>query len=127
MGAYLREVQQGDSCKGMKNLAAKTLNGYMASAETWWHNVTGYHIPLYENHPGKKEPQLVKFIADIFEQRRAWSQPKQKREPFTYAMFEALAVHIEAQICPRWFLLPIRYFRGVRLVSTQPPHRLTRR
>ena len=38
---------------------------------------------------------MVKFIADIFEQRRAWNQPKQKREPFTYKMFEALAIHIE--------------------------------
>jgi len=96
MGSYLRCVNLGASCRGHKNLTEKTLVGYMNSGNEAWQQLTGWHIPLYQPAGHKKEPQLHRFVADIMDQRRAWKQPKQKREPYTFAMFEALAKHLGA-------------------------------
>jgi len=49
------------------------------------------YVPLYEPTAGKTQQKLVTFLADILEQRRAWKQPKQKKEPYMYEMFVALS------------------------------------
>jgi len=91
-GAYIREVNLGlAGCQNKSNVAEKTLNGYLKSISTWWRQYTGQHMPLYQQLPNKKEPQLDPFLEDIIAQRRAWKEPKQKREPFTDVMFLALA------------------------------------
>jgi len=95
---FLRSLRQlGDSIKGKENLAEKTLIGYMNLAAALYHEVTGKWVPLYEPlQPGKKAT-LVPYIRDILQQRSAWKQPKQKQEPQTYEMFEALACYLDHQ------------------------------
>ena len=69
----------------------------MNSAATLYQYVSGNKVHLYEPlQPGKK-PSLIPFIRDIIQQRTNWKQPKQKREPYTYAMFEALSRYLCAR------------------------------
>jgi len=75
-------------------MAEKTLGGYMRSAATAWAKYAGYEVPLYDTSGGKAKPVLNKYIANIFEQRRAWKEPKQKQELFTSDMFVALGNHL---------------------------------
>jgi len=94
IGMCMRCVNLGVSCRGKSNMAEKTLGGYMRLAATAWAKYAGYKVPLYDMSGGKSKPVLNKYIADIFEQRRAWKEPKQEREPFISAMFIALGTHL---------------------------------
>lgn len=90
IGAYVEQVNLGDSYKGLQNLADKTLNGYIQAAAAAWQHYAGYAVPIYQPSVPGKENKLVPFLSDILAQRRAWKKPKQKKEPVTYAMYEAL-------------------------------------
>jgi len=95
IGTYVRYVNLGDSIKGKENLSEKTLVGYMNSVATLYKEATGLVVPLYEpTMPGKK-PTLVPYLRDILQQRTAWKEPKQKREPYTYEMFSSLAHYLD--------------------------------
>jgi hypothetical protein len=93
IGTYLRCVNAGDSCKGQRNLMEKTLGGYARSAATFWKIATGGTVspPIFLPHQPGSKATMHPFLADILQQRRNWKAPKQKREPFTYPMFQALA------------------------------------
>lgn len=91
MGTYIRHCNMGlAGCQRKAHLAEKTLGGYIRSAATWWREALGIDVPVYQPAlPGEK-PKLNPFLGDILHQRQAWKEPKQKKEPFTHDMFDAL-------------------------------------
>jgi hypothetical protein len=97
VGTYIRQVNLGDSLKSQANLTEKTLMGYLKSAATLYHSYAGAPLSLYVPAPTGGEAKLHPFLANILQQRTAWKQPKQKREPFTMAMFEALSDELSLQ------------------------------
>jgi hypothetical protein len=46
-------------------------------------------VPLYEDPKDGERAKLKPIVADILSQHWNWKPTKQKREPYTFAMFQA--------------------------------------
>jgi hypothetical protein len=84
------DIHHGNSLRNTKNPSDKTIRGYMTSAAEAWKALTGMTVPLYEDPKDGERAKLKPIVADILSQHRNWKPTKQKREPYTFAMFQAL-------------------------------------
>jgi hypothetical protein len=71
---------------------AATLTGYLTAAVLWLKGFLNLKAEINIT-PGVMHPMLT----DILSQRRAWQRPKNKREPYTYEMFQILASQIREE------------------------------
>ena len=77
-----------------KPAMASTLAQYLRAAATWFHTELGLKAVIYQSGTTSLLPQY----ADILSYARKWQQPKQKREPFTQEMFEALYLWVSSLV-----------------------------
>jgi hypothetical protein len=90
ISAFMEDVHHGKSLKNTKNPSNKTIQGYMTSAAEAWKAITGMTVPLYEDPKDGKHAKLKPIIGDILSQHRNWKPTKEKQEPYTFVMFQAL-------------------------------------
>jgi hypothetical protein len=86
----MEDIHHGNSLCNTKNPSNKTICGYMTSAAEAWRVLTGMTVPLYEDPKDSKRAKLKPIVANILSQHRNWKPTKQKRELYTFAMFQAL-------------------------------------
>ena len=105
LGAFIYALQKGDNKKHLLNVCAQTQTNYLSSAHRFIETLQGQHVDILDPHStGKNKryhPCLGQQIADC----RSWTQPKQKKEPYTMDMFVALVAAFQAHSDPiRCFL-----------------------
>jgi len=86
LGAFIHAVaNEGFSCKKRTNLSADTIRGYLRAAKDWLAATLSIVVDVSADDGSQK---LHPFLSDTLASRQTWTQPKEKREPFTSAMFE---------------------------------------
>ena len=98
VGTYVRQVNLGDSIKSTKNMSEKTLIGYMKSAAATYLKASRKTLSLYVPSPTGGNDVLHPYLSDVIHQRTAWKKPREKREPFTMEMLEALATDLHIKL-----------------------------
>jgi len=92
LAAYLLAVAvEGVAINGRPGLVHKSLVGYLNAAHQWLQYVMGQ--PLSIGNSASLDA-LHPLLADTIQFRRTWAKPREKREPFTSAMFETLFTQI---------------------------------
>ena len=93
IGAYLRDLRHGHNINSMPSLRSKTLSNYLQSAATALSLFRTDEKPfsIYTSATANTaNPSLHPFLAEQLRQRSTWSQPSEKKEPYTYDMFLVL-------------------------------------
>jgi hypothetical protein len=86
LGAFLDHVAVTPyNSKGNLRMS-NTLSHYLQAAYRFLRPYVSGHFTIYE--PDTQPPKIVPFLADRIAQRRKWQKPREKREPYTYAMLE---------------------------------------
>ena len=89
MATYAFNHQAAVQQKSGKPPAPKTLMMHLNAACLFLEQATGLTIPLKETS-GAKQPKLLPIFGDLMSMSQKWSEPKPKREAFTWKIFEAL-------------------------------------
>jgi hypothetical protein len=71
------------------DLTEQTLAGYLGAAHAWLETVLEMTVPIHSTANGGKT-KLHPLLGQTIDLRRAWKQPQEKREPFTYDMMATL-------------------------------------
>jgi hypothetical protein len=90
ISAFMEDIHHGNSLRNTSNPSNKTICGYMTSAAEAWKALTGMTVPLYGDPKDSECAKLKPIVANILSQHRNWKPTKQWREPYTFAMFQAL-------------------------------------
>jgi len=98
IGAFIHQVKLGNTLtpattKTRSKLMASTLTGYVQAAELWC-QVHLQRMPATRRVGGG----LTAYLSELIAQRRAWQQPRDKKEPIPYPVFAALAERAHAMI-----------------------------
>jgi hypothetical protein len=97
LGAYIHAIAtDGMSIKAQKNLSESTLLGYLNAATAWLQHFLQIPVNTHGNkaqNKGNMHPILYDAIAF----RKKWRKPNEKREPYTYRMFNTLAEQVAAE------------------------------
>ena len=96
ISAWVHHIAEtGSSCKDNKvQLSAQTLAGYAKAAQYWCVVFLHLNLDLNIDQHGFAHP----FITEVINQRRAWAQPRQKKEPITRAMFTNAQNRLESNL-----------------------------
>jgi hypothetical protein len=98
ISAWILNVAQNGGIKktdANKCLSAQTLSGYAKAAECWCAVILQLDL---RNTFNTQQGHVHPFVQEVVAQRRAWQQPRYKKEPITLAMFENAQVHIKRLI-----------------------------
>ena len=76
-------------------LMATTLCRHLDAISMYLHTVVSAPFSLYIKV--RKKEELISSLKDLIDQRSNWQQPRAKREPYTFLMFQALADFIEKE------------------------------
>jgi len=88
LGAFIHAVaNEGFSSTGRLNLGADTIRGHLRGAKDWLAVVVDISAA---DGSGKLHP----FLLDTLASRQTWTEPKEKREAFTSAMFDYMFTNI---------------------------------
>jgi hypothetical protein len=88
---YVKAVKQGDNHLKRSNLQSDTIRNYLVSAHRVFETILDRSVNIMDQNHGGKRPRLHPLLAQLIADRRRWSQPKPRYEPFTVDMFRALA------------------------------------
>jgi len=78
-------ANEGFSSTGRLNLGADTIRGYLRGAKDWLAARLQLVVDISAaDGSGKLHP----FLSDTLASRQTWTEPKEKREAFTSAMFD---------------------------------------
>jgi hypothetical protein len=96
LGAFAWDIKQGQGIKSTKHPGPGTVAGYIKSAALWlqteFRNTASTHcITLSGGSTG-----LHPLLSDLIASQRTWSKPQQKKEPFTFAIFDYLHKGVSA-------------------------------
>jgi hypothetical protein len=89
LATYLFSVTEGNNIQENNGLAEATLVGYLGAAHTWLETKTRMTVPIHVTSMGGKT-KLHELLGQTLDLRRAWRQPKEKREPFSFDMLATL-------------------------------------
>ena len=86
LGAFIHAVaNEGFSSTGRLNLGANTIRGYLRAAKDW----LAAHLDLVVDiSAADGSANLHPFLSDTLASRQTWTEPKEKREAFTSAMYD---------------------------------------
>jgi hypothetical protein len=88
LAAYLRQVSLGTASITLsKSLCAETISGYLRAAVAWCR--VKLRLQASINDP-LSSAAYHPLLSDIIRFRQTWQQPQERREPYTYEMFQAL-------------------------------------
>ena len=98
----MEDVARGDNLQSKSDLADSTIREYVAGAVSWIEaECPGVEkIPLYISEKGtRKAEDFHPYLRERLSQRAIWRQPREKKEPISGAMFDAM--HAMANQCRR--------------------------
>jgi hypothetical protein len=79
------------------DLTEQTLAGYLGAAHAWLETVLEITVPIHSTAMGGKA-KLNPLLGQTIDLRRAWKQPQEKREPFSYDMMETLSKLVSSSV-----------------------------
>jgi hypothetical protein len=86
LGAFIHAVaNEGFSSTGRLNLGADTIRGYLRCAKDW---LAARLQSVLDISAADGSGKLHPFLSDTLASRQTWTEPKEKREAFTAAMFD---------------------------------------
>jgi len=86
IGAFIHAVaNKGFSSTGRLNLGADTVRGYLRGAKDW---LAARLQIVVDISAADGSGKLHTFLSDTLASRQTWTEPKEKREAFTSAMFD---------------------------------------
>jgi hypothetical protein len=100
IGAYITEVKLGKSLPSTSKgpLGEQSLRNYIiAAAQCLDLLMTAPCIIIDPKTANQKHVHLHPYLREIISQRKAWSVPRPKKEPFTIDMFRCLANHLSSK------------------------------
>ncbi len=99
IGAYITEVKFGKSLPSTSKgpLGEQSLRNYIiAAAQCLDLLMTAPCIIIDPKTANQKHVHLHPYLREIISQRKAWSVPRPKKEPFTIDMFRSLAEYLRS-------------------------------
>ncbi len=97
LGAYLNHLRHGITLQKSTTLVDQTLRGYIGSAANVFTILTQRRCLIYDKATlHHKQPSFHPYLKERLNQRSNWRKPKDRIEPFTMAMFEALFIEIQS-------------------------------
>jgi hypothetical protein len=87
----MKALKDGDNYKKRDDLSNDTIMGYARAAAMYLETEYKIIVPLYLHSGGtQKQNTLNPFLADLLVQRRTWKKKRNKKEPITGAMLDAM-------------------------------------
>jgi hypothetical protein len=122
LGAFLTDVKNGNNFSNSK-ITGQTLQNYVKSATDCFSLLTGFPLQIYDIATlSQKKACLHPYLQELISQGSNWTQPKPRKESYTYRMLANQASFIarSALHCTmRWGLgggFSSPYVRGVRRI-----------
>ena len=94
LGTFVREVKLGYNKKQLTDMTADTIRGYLTSAHRYLELLLGRHIPIMDPNHGGKSQRYHPFLSEQLADRRRWTKPKPRYEPYTVEMFVSLEQYL---------------------------------
>jgi hypothetical protein len=97
IAAYITEVKMGHSLPSTSigPLGEQSLRNYILTAAQCLTLITGKPCVIIDPKTAhERQVHLHPYLRVIISQRKAWSKPKPKKEPYTVDMFCYLAAHL---------------------------------
>ena len=101
LGTYLSHLRHGVTLQQSSTIVAQTLRGYVSAAANVLTVIT--HRPCLIYDPAtmhQRQPSFHPFLKEQLTQRAAWGKPRDRIEPFTASMFDALFEEIKSSLDP---------------------------
>lgn len=97
LSAYLHHLFQ-TVVKGTKTMVlGNTLNQHLKAAETWLKTQVSKPFDVWDRSGSK--PKMVPLLHDPIALRKKWQKRKEKRQPYTLAMFRTLRDQVDSASC----------------------------
>jgi hypothetical protein len=105
LGAFLTDVKKGNNLSNTK-ITAQTLQNYVKLATDCFSLLTGSPLQIYDiSTLSKKKAYLHPYLQELILQRSNWTQPKPRKEPYTYRMLAN-----QASFLARSAIIPTKVF-----------------
>jgi hypothetical protein len=86
LGAFLTDVKNRNNLSNTK-ITGQTLRNYVKSATDCFSILTGSPLQIYDIATlSQKKAYLHPYLQELILQRSNWTQPKPRKEPYTYRM-----------------------------------------
>jgi hypothetical protein len=86
LGAFLTDVKNGNNLSNTK-ITGQTLRNYVKLATDCFSLLTGSPLQIYDIATlSQKKAYLHPYLQELISQRSKWTQPKPRKEPYTYCM-----------------------------------------
>jgi hypothetical protein len=91
LGAFLTDVKNGNNLSQSK-ITGQTLRNYVKAATDCFSLLTGLPVTVYDLATmSQKKAYLHPYLQELISQRSNWTQPKPRKEPYTYRMIATQA------------------------------------
>ena len=91
MGTYIQALKDGNNHHNLTDLASDTIMAYARAAALYLETTYNITVPLYLQTGGAhKQNTLNPFLANLLVDRRNWKKKRDKKEPLTGAMLNAM-------------------------------------
>eukprot|EP00980_Cylindrotheca_fusiformis_P027086 scaffold18729_cov83-Cylindrotheca_fusiformis.AAC.1 len=87
----MADVMSGNNLTNNPDLSAQTASNYLSAARGVLQLVLHRSINIYDPSSLSRQPRYHPFLGQQLAERRKWSKPMEKKEPFTADMFQWLA------------------------------------
>eukprot|EP00980_Cylindrotheca_fusiformis_P009548 scaffold2093_cov88-Cylindrotheca_fusiformis.AAC.1 len=87
----MADVMSGNNLTNNPDLSAQTASNYLSAARGVLQLVLHRSINIYDPSSLARQPRYHPFLGQQLAERRKWSKPMEKKEPFTADMFQWLA------------------------------------
>eukprot|EP00980_Cylindrotheca_fusiformis_P006374 scaffold1357_cov95-Cylindrotheca_fusiformis.AAC.1 len=91
LGTFIADVMEGNNLRESSQLSAQTVGNYLSAARGFLQVVLRRQLNIYDPTSLSRQPRYHPFLAQQIAERRKWSKPLDKKEPFTADMFVWLA------------------------------------
>jgi hypothetical protein len=102
LGTYLSHLRHGVTLQQSSSIVTQTLCGYVSSAANVLTVITQRPCLIYDpaTMHQRHQPSYHPFLKEQLTQHAAWGKPKDRIEPFTASMFNALFEEIQSSSDP---------------------------
>ena len=99
LGAFLTDIKNGNNLSNTK-ITGQTLRNYVKLATDCFSLLTGSPLQIYDIAMlSQKKAYLHPYLQELISQRSNWTQPKSRKEPYTYPMLATQASFL-ARLAP---------------------------
>jgi hypothetical protein len=123
LGTYLSRLRHGVTLQQSSTIADQTLWGYVGAAANVFTVLTHHCCLVYDQSTlHQRQPSFRPFLREQLTQHASWGKPRDRIEPFTAAMFDALSEEINSSTDPSGtFISPLHAIFDLVLTHHQLP------